>query len=418
MSCRCTVRDNVARLSAIAHRSTRDHRSTHLLDLHARRISRLRGRRVPERRDRVCEGLRHGVARARRADHARHRVLRRISVEAVHRDGRGAGDSAGELSYDDSIRKHLPELPAYADTIKVSHLLHHTSGLRDYNTLLAVADGGTRMRGTTRPSSDDRAPEGAQLRSGRRYLYSNTGYTLLATIVERATGTKFAALRRRADLQAARHDRVAFSHRRAPAGEAPRARLRRCAKAPGRWIRRSTSGPVPAASTRNRRPLEVGRELLQRQGRRAPLLKTAADARRAQRRQDHRVCVGPADRRIRRPADRRALGLARRLPRPPLSRAVGAHLGGAPVQCLRGQHQHAGAPRRERRLKRSHDRARSGAGAAWPAARRAACRTRQPPRPTATTRARSTATSSTSASRSRRAATNCSCNGRTTPRRP
>ena len=45
----------------------------------------------------------------------------------------------GKLSYDDPIRKYLPELPAYADAIKVSHLLHHTSGLRDYNTLLAIA---------------------------------------------------------------------------------------------------------------------------------------------------------------------------------------------------------------------------------------------------------------------------------------
>ena len=100
----------------------------------------------------------------------------------------------GKLSYDESIRKHLPELPAYADRIKVSHLLHHTSGLRDYNTLLAVAgrrdedawDNTAVLRITARQKALNFEP-------GAEYLYSNTGYTLLATIVERATGTKFGA---------------------------------------------------------------------------------------------------------------------------------------------------------------------------------------------------------------------------------
>ena len=100
----------------------------------------------------------------------------------------------GKLSYDDSIRRYLPELPAYADAIKVSHLLHHTSGLRDYNTLLAMAgkrdedawDNPAVLRITARQAALNFVP-------GAEYLYSNTGYTLLATIVERATGEKFAA---------------------------------------------------------------------------------------------------------------------------------------------------------------------------------------------------------------------------------
>ena len=99
----------------------------------------------------------------------------------------------GKLSYDDSIRKYLPELPAYADAIKISHLLHHTSGLRDYNTLLSIAgrrdedawDNRVVLQMTARQSQLNFAP-------GDEYLYSNTGYTLLATIVERATATPFA----------------------------------------------------------------------------------------------------------------------------------------------------------------------------------------------------------------------------------
>jgi CubicO group peptidase (beta-lactamase class C family) len=99
----------------------------------------------------------------------------------------------GKLSTKDSIRKWLPELPPYADAIRVEHLVHHTSGLRDYNTLLSIAgrrgdeayDNPTVLRMTARQKALNFAP-------GAEYLYSNTGYTLLATIVERATKSRFA----------------------------------------------------------------------------------------------------------------------------------------------------------------------------------------------------------------------------------
>jgi len=100
----------------------------------------------------------------------------------------------GKLSYDDAIRKYLPELPPYADAINVSHLIHHTSGLRDYNTLLSVAgrrdedawDNRVVLQMTAKQTQLNFKP-------GDEYLYSNTGYTVLATIVERASGMKFAA---------------------------------------------------------------------------------------------------------------------------------------------------------------------------------------------------------------------------------
>jgi CubicO group peptidase (beta-lactamase class C family) len=100
----------------------------------------------------------------------------------------------GKLALDDGVRKYLPELPVYADAIKIRHLIHHTSGLRDYNTLLSIAgrrgdevyDNPTVLRITARQKALNFQP-------GEDYLYSNTGYTLLATIVERATATPFAA---------------------------------------------------------------------------------------------------------------------------------------------------------------------------------------------------------------------------------
>src|SRR5687768_62705 len=45
----------------------------------------------------------------------------------------------GKLSLDDDIRKYLPEMPQYADTITIRHLLHQTSGIREYQALIRFA---------------------------------------------------------------------------------------------------------------------------------------------------------------------------------------------------------------------------------------------------------------------------------------
>ena len=100
----------------------------------------------------------------------------------------------GYLAADDSIRKYLPELPAYADAITVRHLVHHTSGLRDFYTLLSIAgrrqdalfDNADILRIAARQKALNFAP-------GADYLYSNTGYTLLAIVVGRASKMSFGA---------------------------------------------------------------------------------------------------------------------------------------------------------------------------------------------------------------------------------
>ena len=45
----------------------------------------------------------------------------------------------GKLSWDDDVRKHIPEVPDFGKTITLRHLVHHTSGLRDQWELLAMA---------------------------------------------------------------------------------------------------------------------------------------------------------------------------------------------------------------------------------------------------------------------------------------
>lgn len=45
----------------------------------------------------------------------------------------------GYLSLDDDVRKWLPEMPNYGHTIRLQHMLHHTSGIRDLFSLSAAA---------------------------------------------------------------------------------------------------------------------------------------------------------------------------------------------------------------------------------------------------------------------------------------
>jgi len=100
----------------------------------------------------------------------------------------------GKLSLDDDIRKLVPEMPDYGHTITIRHLLHHTSGLRDYLTLMDLA--GVDFDGVT--TADDalrlivRQKE-LNFAPGDEYLYSNSGFFLLGVIVERASGQSLAA---------------------------------------------------------------------------------------------------------------------------------------------------------------------------------------------------------------------------------
>jgi CubicO group peptidase (beta-lactamase class C family) len=94
----------------------------------------------------------------------------------------------GKLTLDDPLRKWVPEVPEFAKAITLRHLLYHTSGLRDYFTLLAVSGW----------PSDGQLTEGQFLeligrqkglnfQPGEEFLYSNTGYVLLSIVVRRAS---------------------------------------------------------------------------------------------------------------------------------------------------------------------------------------------------------------------------------------
>ena len=100
--------------------------------------------------------------------------------------------SEGRLKLDDDIRKYLPEVPDFGKTITIKHLIYHTSGLRDQWELLAMA--GWRLDDViTREHilKIIRNEKELNFEPGAEHLYCNSGYTLLAVIVERVSGQSF-----------------------------------------------------------------------------------------------------------------------------------------------------------------------------------------------------------------------------------
>jgi CubicO group peptidase (beta-lactamase class C family) len=95
----------------------------------------------------------------------------------------------GKLSLDEDIRKYLPELPDYGTPITIGHMLHHTSGLRDYTTLLVLAGEPTENWTTDDDALDILARQrGLNFKPGSEWQYSNSGFFLLSIIVKRVSG--------------------------------------------------------------------------------------------------------------------------------------------------------------------------------------------------------------------------------------
>jgi len=102
----------------------------------------------------------------------------------------------GKLHYDDHLTDFFPEFPAYGKSITVRNLLNHTSGLPDYEELMMkqypdtppeevpqIHDAGV-LKLLEQQSSGEFAP-------GSKWEYSNSGYAVLAMIVEKVSGQPF-----------------------------------------------------------------------------------------------------------------------------------------------------------------------------------------------------------------------------------
>lgn len=101
----------------------------------------------------------------------------------------------GKLSLEDDIRKYFPEIPDYGHAITISHLLHHTSGLKDWGSIAEIAGW---PRGTKAYSNEDvlaiiAAQKTLNNVPGGEFIYSNSNYNLQALIVKRITGLELSA---------------------------------------------------------------------------------------------------------------------------------------------------------------------------------------------------------------------------------
>lgn len=98
----------------------------------------------------------------------------------------------GKLSLNDDVRRYIPELPNYGHAIRLSHLLHHTSGIREWSDLEAITGWPRTTKAYTnedvltlicRQTALNNIPD-------TEYIYSNSNYLLLTLIVERVSGMK------------------------------------------------------------------------------------------------------------------------------------------------------------------------------------------------------------------------------------
>ncbi|HYK20310.1 MAG TPA: serine hydrolase domain-containing protein [Pyrinomonadaceae bacterium] len=98
----------------------------------------------------------------------------------------------GKIKLSDDIRKYIPELPDFGRPITIDHLLHHTSGLRDWPSTLSVAgwllDDVITFKQILTMAYNQHS---LNFVPGSEYDYSNTGYNLLAEMVQRVTGRSF-----------------------------------------------------------------------------------------------------------------------------------------------------------------------------------------------------------------------------------
>ena len=96
----------------------------------------------------------------------------------------------GRLRYDDPIDRYLPNLPASARGVTIRMLLTHSSGLWAYEDFVPDSQT-TQVHDADVPALIAHADR-TYFTPGSAYRYSNTGYALLALIVERASGKSFA----------------------------------------------------------------------------------------------------------------------------------------------------------------------------------------------------------------------------------
>ena len=101
----------------------------------------------------------------------------------------------GKMRYDERLTDVFPEFPDYGRAITLRNLLHHTSGLPDYEDLM---DQTGHSRWTANRQIQDaevlallERPKEGKFRPGTQWSYSNSGYVILGLAVAKVAGQPF-----------------------------------------------------------------------------------------------------------------------------------------------------------------------------------------------------------------------------------
>ena len=102
----------------------------------------------------------------------------------------------GKLRLEDSVCRYVAECPEAWQPVTLRELLHHTSGIPDYEEALGLGSE-KYLAFMTQPGASARILENARklpldFKPGKKFHYSNTGYVVLSYVVEKAAGRPFA----------------------------------------------------------------------------------------------------------------------------------------------------------------------------------------------------------------------------------
>ena len=102
----------------------------------------------------------------------------------------------GKLHYEERLTDVFPDFPEYGKSITIRNLLNHTSGLLDYEDLMAQPAAGTPTEEI--PQIKDagvlqllKLQKTTKFPPGTKWDYSNSGYAVLAMVVEKVSGQPF-----------------------------------------------------------------------------------------------------------------------------------------------------------------------------------------------------------------------------------
>lgn len=100
-------------------------------------------------------------------------------------------EQQGKLKTSDKLSKYFKDLPKYADSISIVHLIYHQSGLKDFSTLRALRNIGD-FKGERNMYQLLATQKSLNFKPGEETSYSNSGYFYLSLIVKQLSGMDLA----------------------------------------------------------------------------------------------------------------------------------------------------------------------------------------------------------------------------------